>query len=113
MQYRYTIRADVRADIQSQNPAGFQGKGFGKVDARDATFKKKFCEAVRRSFANSAFEQENKYSLQIFYTPELENVYPMTARRIIVCLFGEINFGALKKRNCISRHSPMHRKIER
>ena len=75
MQYRYALRAEVRADIKSRNAAGFHGKGFSKVDARDASFKKKYCEAVRRSFANSAFEQENEYSLQMFYTPELENVY--------------------------------------
>lgn len=34
-----------------------------------------YCEAVRNSVANGAFEQENKYGLQMFYTSNLENVF--------------------------------------
>ena len=75
LQYRYTLRTDARVKIQGKDFKDLQKKGFVRVDAKDASMKKKYGEAVRRSFANSAFEQENKYSLQMFYTSEMENVY--------------------------------------
>ena len=51
------------------------GNGFVKLDSSDAESKKKYCEVVRNSVANGAFEQENKYGLQMFYTSDLESVY--------------------------------------
>ena len=74
-QYRYTLKEDVRLSVQKMNLEKEQGKGFVKVDPSDTRAKKAYMEAVRHSVANGAFEQENKYGLQMFYTSELGNVY--------------------------------------
>ena len=37
--------------------------------------KEKYRETVRNSVVCGAFDQENKYGLQMFYTADLENVY--------------------------------------
>ena len=74
-QCRYTLKEDVRLSVQKKNLEKEQGKGFVKVDTSDAKAKKAYMEAVRNSVANGAFEQENKYGLQMFYTSDLENVY--------------------------------------
>ncbi|MGN0351894.1 MAG: GNAT family N-acetyltransferase [Roseburia sp.] len=75
MQYRYTLRDDVRLDMQRRIPEKVHSNGFVKLHASDVGAKRKYCEAVRNSVANGAFEQENKYGLQMFYTSDLENVY--------------------------------------
>lgn len=74
-QYRYTLRDDVRSDIQSRISKNVHSNGFVKIDSSDAKLKEKYCETVRNSAANGAFEQENKYGLQMFYTSALKNVY--------------------------------------
>lgn len=71
-QYRYTLKENVRLSVQKKN---LQEKGFVKVDAFDAEAKRAYMEAIRSSVLNGAFEQENKYGLQMFYTSDLENVY--------------------------------------
>ena len=76
MQYRYSLREDVRQELlQDGARPKLQRNGFVKPDSSDAAAKMAYCEAVRASVANGAFEQENKYGLQMFYTSELENVY--------------------------------------
>lgn len=67
IQYCYSLKANVKLNIQ--------GDGFEKLDASDEKSKEAYCEAVRNSVANGAFEHENKYGLQMFYTSNLENVY--------------------------------------
>lgn len=46
-----------------------------KLDPSDTKLKEKYCDAVRNSMPYGAFDQENKYGLQMFYTAGLENVY--------------------------------------
>lgn len=75
MQYRYRLKDNVRTDIQGRNFTEEHSKGFVKLDSSDEKSKEAYCEAVRNSVANGAFEQENKYGLQMFYTSNLENVY--------------------------------------
>ena len=75
MQYRYTLREDVRIDLQRRLSMDVYRNGFVKLEPSDAKAKKAYCEAVRNSVANGAFEQENKYGLQMFYTADLGNVY--------------------------------------
>lgn len=75
MQYQYTLKDDVREDIYGRMHGKSGHEGFVKVDSSDAKMKAKYCDAVRNSVVNCAFEQENKYGLQMFYTAGLENVY--------------------------------------
>lgn len=75
VQYQYSLRDDVRTDIQKKNAMTEDGRGFVKLDTADPKAKELYCNAVRNSVANGAFEQENKYSLQMFYTSSLKNVY--------------------------------------
>ena len=75
VQYQYSLRDDVRTDIQKKNAITEDGRGFVKLDSADPKAKELYCKAVRNSVANGAFEQENKYSLQMFYTSNLKNVY--------------------------------------
>lgn len=74
-QSQYTLRDDVKLDIQRSIATKARNNGFVKLDSSDVESKKKYCEAVRNSVVNGAFEQENKYALQMFYTSDLENVY--------------------------------------
>lgn len=75
MQYRYRLKDNVITDIQERNLTEENSNGFVKLDSADEKSKEAYCEAVRNSVANGAFEQENKYGLQMFYTSNLENVY--------------------------------------
>lgn len=76
MQYRYSLREDVRQELlQDGVRSKLQRNGFVKLDSSDAAAKMAYCESVRASVANGAFEQANKYGLQMFYTSDLENVY--------------------------------------
>lgn len=75
MQYQYTLKNNVRLDIQGRNLTEVHRDGFIKLDSSDEKLKEAYCEAVRNSVAIGAFEQENKYGLQMFYTANLENVY--------------------------------------
>ena len=75
MQYRYRLKDNVRTDIKGRNLTEKHSNGFVRLDSSDEKSKEAYCEAVRNSVANGAFEQENKYGLQMFYTSNLENVY--------------------------------------
>lgn len=75
VQYRYTLREDVRLDIQNKVSAGVHRNGFQKTNPMDAELKENYIKAVRNSACIGAFEQENKYGLQMFYTAGMENVY--------------------------------------
>lgn len=67
MQYTYTLKRRPSPDTE--------GEGFMPVSPDDGETKKKYCEYVKKSIPCSAFEQINKYGLQMFYTSHLENVY--------------------------------------
>lgn len=75
IQYRYKLKDDVRLDIQRRNAMEVHRDEFVKLNPLDKKSKEEYCEAVRNSVPNSAFEQENKYGLQMFYTSNLDNVY--------------------------------------
>lgn len=75
MQYQYRLKDNVRTDIQERSYAENHSDGFVRLDSSDEKSKESYCEAVRNSAANGAFEQENKYALQMFYTSNLDNVY--------------------------------------
>ena len=45
------------------------------MDALDKQMKQKYMDMVRHSAVNSSMEQINKFSLQMFYTADVENVY--------------------------------------
>lgn len=74
-QYQYRLKDHVRRDLQGRKLTAQHGSGFEKLDSSDEISKKAYCEAIRNSVAYGAFEQENKYSLQMFYTSNLEHVY--------------------------------------
>lgn len=74
-QYQYSLRDDVRSDIQSRIVSKEHSNGFVKLNSSDTRLKEKYREAVRNSMVYGAFDQENKYGLQMFYTADLENVY--------------------------------------
>lgn len=75
IQYQYRLKDNVRTDMQRRNVTEEHRNGFVRLDSSDKKSKEAYCEAVRNSVANGAFEQENKYGLQMFYTSNLENVY--------------------------------------
>lgn len=73
MQYQYRLKDNVRLDLKKRKQT--EADGFIKLVPQDKKSLEMYCEAVRNSVANGAFEQENKYGLQMFYTSNLENVY--------------------------------------
>lgn len=74
-QYVYILKDDVRAHLLNQASESVRVGGFEPVDATDFKFKEKYMDYVRNSASNGAFEQKNKYGLQMFYTADLEDVY--------------------------------------
>ena len=48
---------------------------FKKLNSADKAMRNKYLSYVKSSAVNSELEQTNKFSLQMFYTAELENVY--------------------------------------
>ncbi len=103
MQYRYRLKDNVRADIQESKLTEEHSNGFVKLISSDVTAKEAYCEAVRNSVENGAFEQENKYGLQMFYTAELENVY--YARDIDCYAVMDMNGDAITLHSVISKNS--------
>ena len=48
---------------------------YKKLNSADKAMRNKYLSYVKSSAVNSELEQTNKFSLQMFYTAELENVY--------------------------------------
>ncbi|MCH5212504.1 MAG: GNAT family N-acetyltransferase [Oscillospiraceae bacterium] len=68
LQYQYALKKDWTKVLKKGNP-------FKSVDKQNKQIRLKYMDAVRNSAVNSALEQINKYSLQMFYTANLNNVY--------------------------------------
>lgn len=68
-QSRYSLKADEHRWLQ-QGEAGFE-----KVDPSDTKIKAHYLEMVRQSVPFGAFDQVNRFGLQLFYTAGLENAY--------------------------------------
>lgn len=68
MQYRYFVKTEFLRQEKARDM-------FIPVKAPDSDMKKKYMDTVRRSAANSSFDQVNKYGLQMFYTANMDNVY--------------------------------------
>lgn len=47
---------------------------FKKLNSADKAMRNKYLSYVKSSAVNSELEQTNKFSLQMFYTAELENI---------------------------------------
>ncbi|WP_295050054.1 hypothetical protein [Ruminococcus sp.] len=47
---------------------------FKKLNSADKAMRNKYLSYVKSSAVNSELEQTNKFSLQMFYTAELENL---------------------------------------
>lgn len=75
MQYRYTLKEDIRVKIQEIAKKHITEGCFKQIDASEQLQKNRYMEAVRHSAVNTALEQKNKYALQMFYTARMENVY--------------------------------------
>lgn len=75
MQYTYTLKESTRINLPNQLSEGSVKEGFQAVDTSDATIRQSYMDSVRNSVSNGAFEQINKYGLQMFYTADLEDVY--------------------------------------
>ncbi len=75
MQYRYTLKEDIRVKIQEIAKKHITEDCFKQIDASEQLQKNRYMEAVRHSAVNTALEQKNKYALQMFYTARMENVY--------------------------------------
>lgn len=67
-EYAYKIKSSVISEINFKS-------SFKKLDPQDKYMRDKYLHYIRNCALSSAFEQTNKFSLQIFYTSELENVY--------------------------------------
>lgn len=75
VQYRYTLKNDVKSELQQKASKQDAAKCFELVNPTDEFHKVNYMEAVRHSAVNSALEQKNKYGLQMFYTSGMEQVY--------------------------------------
>lgn len=69
MQWLYSLKKDASIEKISTNT------GFVRITSDDVELKKRYKDCVRRSASCSAFEQVNKYGLQMFYTANTENIY--------------------------------------
>lgn len=56
MQYQYRLKDNVRLELQKRKQTEAAGDGFLKLDPRDKKSLEMYCEAVRNSVANGAFE---------------------------------------------------------
>ena len=87
-QYQYTLKDDVRLDIQRKIASKEHINGFVKLDSSDEKSREKYRKAVRNSIVYGAFdiikEKEQKDPLEVFEAA-LENVMPVLevkARRV-------------------------------
>lgn len=67
-EYRYWVKDGLCREK-------IEGDRFVQVNPSDAQMKQKYMDTVRSSAVNSAFDQTNKFGLQMFYTADMENVY--------------------------------------
>lgn len=67
-QYRYHVK-EVYCNSTSK------GEAFVPIKSLGEDMPRKYMDAVRTSSLHSAFEQLNKFGLQMFYTADFENVY--------------------------------------
>ena len=67
-QYRYFVKEEFCNRERAGEP-------FMPVSEMGEDLKQKYKELVRQSYPHSAFEQMNKFGLQMFYTNGMDNVY--------------------------------------
>lgn len=67
-QYQYLLK-------KGWSGSGKRGAAFRKTCGQDGQIRQRYMDAVRNCAVNSAFEQINKFGLQMFYTADLHNVY--------------------------------------
>ena len=67
-QYMYFVKEELCN-------SGKAGEPFMPVSEMGEAIKQKYKELVRLSYPHSAFEQMNKFGLQMFYTSGMDNVY--------------------------------------
>ena len=67
-QYRYFVKEEFCNREKAGEP-------FMPVSEMGEDIKQKYKELVRQSYPHSAFEQMNKFGLQMFYTSGMDNVY--------------------------------------
>ncbi len=72
MQYRYYLKDDAKA-LFLEKSANLQSTDYFYPVGEN--HKERYQEAVRKSAVNSAFEQLNKFGLQMFYTADMEQIY--------------------------------------
>lgn len=89
MQYRYILKSDMRAELQKQAAEQDEIACFRQIEETDLQRKVCYMEAVRQSVVNSAFEQTNKYGLQMFYTAEMEPVHYSEALDCYISMYEE------------------------
>lgn len=68
VEFQYSLKKDWTISVNKY-------AAFKKTDAKDQQIKEKYMDTVRHCAVNSAFEQINKFGLQMFYTADLHNVY--------------------------------------
>ncbi len=78
LQYRYFLKENVKI-LPS-------GRLFEKVECEDTELKNYYMDTVREAAVNSAFEQINRYGLQMFYTADMEQVYYSKELDCFICL---------------------------
>lgn len=71
-QYIYTLKEDIIPKLKGRFA---ESDGFKVLEADDAEARESYIESVRNSVPNSAFEQMNKYGLQMFHTFKSKNIY--------------------------------------
>ena len=67
-QYRYFVKEEFCNSKKA-------GESFKPVSEMGEDIKEKYKELVRNSYPHSAFEQMNKFGLQMFYTSGMDTVY--------------------------------------
>lgn len=67
-EHAYSIKPNILDKLK-------KGNSFKKVDIKDIDLKEKYLSFSKSNAISSAFDQTNKYGLQLFYTADFENVY--------------------------------------
>lgn len=74
-QYQYILKENMLSKMQNKAKKREYDDCFHPIKSTALLHKENYKKAVRQSAVHSAFEHQNKYGLQMFYTSELEQVY--------------------------------------
>ena len=88
--YTNILKDDISMKADKDN--NVQNAGFAAVDSVDEAAKKAYINCVKNEAINSAFEQVNKFGLQMFYTADMDNIYYSKNLDCYIAMYKEGDF---------------------